>query len=101
MPEIESYNPRGGRIVKEDSSVVNEADLQETLVGKNPHYINDTELHEGDWQQIQVIETCIFDTFTSGATGNAITGYPPGVYSFVGANITDVELASGIVQMYE
>jgi hypothetical protein len=110
MNMIESMSPRSGRMLKEDDSVVNIADLAEESLGrKGFEFISDTVEHAAPegmvYIALQVLDDAViasYETEPDGLiTGNTFTGeLLPGGFVLYG-RYTSVTLASGKVIAYK
>ena len=110
MNMIESMSPRSGRMLKEDDSVVNIADLAEESLGrKGFEFISDTAEHTAPkgmvYIALQVVDDAVIDSCETdeGAeiTGNTFAGeLLPGGFVLYG-RYTSVTLASGKVIAYK
>ena len=107
---IKSMSPRSGRVLREDDSVVNIADLaEEILGGKGFEFISNTAKHAAPegmvYIALQVLDDAVIDSYATdeGAeiTGNTFTGQllPAGFILY--GRYTSVTLTSGKVIAYK
>jgi hypothetical protein len=110
MNMIKSMSPRSGRVLKEDDSVVNIADLaEESFGGKGFEFITDTVEHVAPkgmvYIALQVVDDAAIASYETdeGAeiTGNTFTGelLPAGFILY--GRYTSIKLASGKIIAYK
>lgn len=110
MNMIENMSPRSGRVLREDDSYINVADLaEESFGGKGFEFITDTVEHAAPegmvYIALQVLDDAVIASYETdeGAeiTGNTFTGelLPAGFVLY--GRYTSVTLASGKVIAYK
>ena len=110
MNMIKSMSPRSGRVLREDDSVVNIADLAEEILGrKGFEFISDNAEHTAPegmvYIALQVVDDAVIASYKTdeGAeiTGNTFTGQllPAGFILY--GRYTSVTLTSGKVIAYK
>ena len=104
---INYYAPKSGRILREDSTTMNQADYAVNAMGGNGfEFISDTVAHTPPTGQVfvalQVIADAVISAYTyTGVSGNTFTGntIPSGTVVF--GRFTSVTLTSGKVIAYK
>jgi len=107
---IESMSPRSGRVLREDDSVVNIADLAEESLGrKGFEFISDDNEHTAGANMVfialVVVEDAVFTKLVAaagaGITGNSMLNITLPAGDIIYGRFTSVQLASGKVRAYK
>jgi len=107
---IESMSPSSGRMLKEDNSVVNIADLTEESFGrKGFEFIADTAEHAAPegmvFTALAVVKDAVFTKLDAAAgaevTGNSMLNETLPAGDIIYGRFTSVQLASGKIRAYK
>lgn len=109
MAQLNGMAPRSGQVIREDGTIINEADLTSAALGAfGFEVIDDTAAHASGTGKVFVALHCISDTVIAAATeaadapitGGTLAGAAPKAGMWIFGKFTSVTLTSGDVFAY-